>query len=234
MHAAGGQHAVDGERTMYLDPTSDAGRDLRPLDPDLYDQLRSMATKSGKPASAHEACGVLPKDTVCVDRAPSLDDLIRNDRAARQIHQERCFHEAMVAVTPCSLVFLDSDCGLGDDTDPSRPTSDQRIDNASDDVSLEEIGRLLERGQSVVTHHLAGSSCPLTDQVEARMADVYEHLRAEPLAAVRGSRGATHLFTVIPHLGHRSDFQDRVGALQLSRWGDEFRVHRWRRELLTA
>ena len=56
----------------------------------------------------------------------------------------------------------------------------------------------------------------------------------EPLVLVRRSDDCTRLFTVIPHHRHRSDLQDRIGALQLSRWGDEFRVYRWRTALVTA
>ena len=107
----------------------------------------------------------------------------------------------------------------------------RRASLAEDHTSLSEVGRLLERGQSVVTHHRVSGSDVVAEQVESRMTEIYETLGAEPLAAVRGSRGSTRLFIVIPHPGHRPDFQHRIGALQMSRWGDEFRVYRWRREM---
>ena len=210
---------VDVEQVAFLDPSSPAGQDLRSLDSVLYDKLRSMASGSGHPVSAREACTALPADTVCFDRPLTYDDVIRDDDANRAVSRQRWFHEAMVAVSPCSLVFLDSD---------------QMADAPGEDLSLPEIEHLLQRGQSVVTHHLADPSQPLRDLVMTHMNAIHETLGVEPLAVVRGVRGGARLFTVIPHLRHRSDFQDRIGALQLSNWGEEFRVYRWRRELAHA
>ena len=210
---------VDDEQAAFLDPESPAGQDLRSLDSVLYDKLRMMASGSGHPLTARESCGALPKSTVCFDRPLSYDDLIRDDPAARAVCRQRWFHEAMVAVSACSLVFLDSD---------------HTTDGQGDDVSLPEIGRLLERGQSMVTHHIPDPSQPLPDLVISHMNAIHEALDVEPLAVVRGLRGCTRLFTVIPHRRHRSDLQDRIGALQLSNWGEEFRVYRWHPQLVNA
>ncbi len=207
----------DGENEASIEPADATDEDLRLLDPDLYDRLRLMAASSGRPVSVRESCSALPTGTVCFDRPLSFDDLIRNDRAARVVSRQRWFHAAMVAIAPCSLVFLDSDNGLADD-----------------DVSMSEIGQLLEGGRSVVTHQLADPSQSLPELVKAQMSATHETLGAEPLAAARESHGSVRLFTVIPHHRHRSDLQDRIGALQASRWGDEFRVYRWRSDLVTA
>ena len=211
----------------WLDPSSDSGQDLRPLDPDLYDRLRQMAGTGDGSVSGLVAAGALPKGTVCFDEVLSFGDLGPADVAKRTIRRERWFHEAMVAVGSCSLVFVESDEGL-------RNADGSMISPglvAGDDTSLPELGRLLERGQSVVTHHVLDGSAGLAELVESRMTEIYETLAAEPLAAVGAFRGATRLFMVIPHPAHRPDFQHRVGALQMSRWGDEFRVYRWRREM---
>ncbi|MGB7880799.1 MAG: hypothetical protein WBL31_18685, partial [Ilumatobacteraceae bacterium] len=218
--AVDGAEESAGEPPAWLDPSSELGQDLRPLDPDLYDRLRQIAERGDGSVSALEAAGALPKGTVCFDQLLSFADLSPTDVAKRTIRRERWFHEAMVAVGSCSLVFVDSDEGLSD-ADGSLLAP--RL-LAGGDTSLSELGRLLERGQSVVTHHLVDHSDGLAEQVQARMTEIYETLGAEPLAAVRASRGATRLFMVIPHPGHRPDFQHRIGALQLSRWGDEFRV----------
>ena len=132
-----------------------------------------------------------------------------------------------MAVAPCSLVFLDSDDGLERD-DPQRSWSDE----ADGGIWMSEVERLLERGQSVVTHQLADPEEALSEQVRAHTGYIHEALGVEPLAVVEQSNGCVRLFTVIPHQRHRSDLQDRIGALQLSRWGDEFRVYRWRTALV--
>ncbi len=220
---------IDGEQVAPLDPSSAAGQDLRSLDPELSDRLRLMVAESGRPLSVRESCGALPTGTVCFDRSQRFDALMRSDRAARVVSRQRWFHEAMVAVDPCSLVFLDSDNGLVED-DSQQPWRDR----ADDDVSMSEVAQLLEREQSVVTHQLVDPTQALPALVKARMTDIHGTLGIEPLAVVRGSRACTRLFTIIPHRRHQSDLHDRIGALQLSRWGDEFRVYRWRRELVTA
>jgi hypothetical protein len=53
-HNAGGKHVA------YLDPQSSAGRQLRPLDPDLYDRLTAMVAEGVRSVAQLEAFGVLP------------------------------------------------------------------------------------------------------------------------------------------------------------------------------
>ena len=225
----GGHRRLDGDHLAYLHRTHDAAEDLRSIDPDLYDQLRLTAAQSGRPVSARETWRTLPTDTLRFDRPLRIDDLARQDRAARIVSRQRWFHEAIVAVSPCSLVFIDFDNGVaGDDAQQSSN------DHTDDGVSMSEVGRLLERGQSVATHQLADGSQSLPDLAKERLSHVHDALGVEPLVLVRRSEDATRLFTVMPHARHRSDFQDRIGALQLSRWGDEFRVYRWRSALVTA
>jgi hypothetical protein len=223
------RHRADGDHLAYLHFSHDADEDLRSLDPSLYDQLRMMAAQSGRPVSVRETCRVLPTDTVRFDRPLRFDDLVRDDRAARAVSRQRWFHEAMVAVAPCSLVFVDSDNGLDGDDEPLSP--DDRADSG---IWMSEVHQLLERGQSVVTHHVADPSHPLPELAGAHLHDVHDALGVEPLAMAQKSHGCVRLFTVIPHHRHRSDLQDRIGALQLSRWGDEFRVYRWLSALVTV
>lgn len=213
---------IDGDHPGYLHSTADADEDLRSLDPSLYDQLRLMAAHAGRPVTRRETCRALPADTVRFDRPLRFDDIVRDDRAARAVSRQRWFHEAMVAVASCSLVFVDSDDGL------VRDDGQQALhEHADGGIWMSEVDRLLERGQSVVTHHLAHLSQPLAESAETQLGDVHDALGVEPLVLAQRSPGGTRLFTVIPHHRHRPDLQDRIGALQLSRWGDEFRVHRW-------
>lgn len=224
-----GRHRLDGDHLAYLHSTHDADHDLRSLDPSLYDQLRLMAAQAGRAVSVRETCRTLPPDTVRFDRPLRLDDVVRDDPAARAVSRQRWFHEAMVAVAPCSLVFLDSESGLVRDDEQQ-----SLCDGADGGVWMSEVARLLERGQSVVTHQLADPSLSLAELAKAHLSEVHDALGVEPLVMAQRSHGCVRLFTVIPHLRHRSDLQDRIGALQLSRWGDEFRVYRWQSALVTA
>jgi hypothetical protein len=219
-------HNADGKHVAYLDPSSAAGQELRPLDPDLYDRLRHMVATGNRSVAGLASSGVLPRGTVCFDQVLSFADLAPTNRAARVVRRERWFHEAMVAVDSCSLVFVDPDNGLRRDDHPV--PSHRNL--AEKHTYLSEVGRLLERGQSVVAYHHADRSEPVADQAESRMTDIYDQLGVEPLAAVRASRGTARLFMVIPHPQHRSDLDHRLGALQQTRWGDELHLHRWHRE----
>jgi hypothetical protein len=224
-----GHHRIDGDHLAYLHASQDAAEELRSLDPDLYDRLRLMAAESGRPVSIRETCRALPKDSVRFDRPLTFDHLLRDDRDARSVARQRWFHEAMVAVSPCSLVFLDSDDGVAGD-EPHQPHSEQ----PDEGIAMSEIAQLVERGQSVVTHQLVDASQALPDAIKERLNDVHDALSTEPMILVRRSDDCTRLFTVIPHDPHRSDMQDRIGALQLSRWGNEVRVYRWHPALVTA
>lgn len=214
----------DNDHVSYLDPMSAAGGDLRPLDADLYDRLRVMVAAGHRSVNSLAASGVLPKDTLYFDEMLSFADLAPSDRAARIVRRERWFHKAMIAVEPCPLVFLDPDDGLRSD-DGDDVTSDRCA--AEKHAYVSEVGRLLERGQSVIAYHHADPSEPVEAQAASRMNDIQEELGVEPLAAVRAPRGTNRMFLVIPHPRHRTDLEDRLGALQLSRWGDELRLHRW-------
>ena len=205
---------VDGDHLDYLHPSDDSAEELRSLDPDLYDRLRLAAAQLGRPPSARETCAELPNNAVCFDRPLTFDGLLRDDRAARVVSRQRWFHEAMVALSPCSLVFLDSGADGG--------------------AWMSEVSQLLDRGQSVVTHQLTEAPSERPDWIKTHLNDAHGAVGAEPLVLVRESRDRTRLFTVIPHRHHRSDMQDRIGALQPSRWGDEFRVHRWTPTLVSA
>jgi hypothetical protein len=207
-----------------LDPSAAASEDLRSLDSDLYGRLHAMVAGGHRSVGSLAACGALPADTLYFDRVLSFADLAPTDRASRIVRRERWFHEAMVAVEPCSLVFLDPDHGLRRD-DCSVPS---HRNLAERHAYLSEVGRLLDRGQSVVVSHHAVGGDPVEARAASAMADIHDALGVEPLAAVRAPRGTNRLFLVIPHPRHRRDLEERLGALQLSRWGDELRLHRWR------
>jgi hypothetical protein len=187
-----------------------------------------MAAQLGRPVSVRETYRTLPADTVRFDQPLRFGDLTGDDVAARAVARQRWFHEARVAVSPCPLVFLDADGGVA--ADAAASTSDA----AGTGVLVSEITQLLEHRHSVVTHQLLEPSQVVPQSAIAHLSHLHDALAVEPMALTLEMHGRARLFTVIPHHRHRSDLQDRIGALQLSRWGDEFRVHRWRPALVSA
>jgi hypothetical protein len=221
---------VDASQVAYLDRSSAIGQDLRPLDPHLYDRLGGLVASGDRSIRALVSSGVLPNDTVTYNEELTFADLSPNDAAGRVVRRERWFHAAMVAVDPCSLVFIDPDHGLRDD---GRAVPSPR-DEAEKHAYLSEVRQLLERGQSVVASHQVEPSDSATGQAMDSMGDIHDALGVEPLAVVRASRGTTRLFVVIPADHHRSALEASLGALQLSSWGDELRLYRWRKAVVAV
>jgi hypothetical protein len=218
---------ADRTHTAYLDQSSAIGQDLRPLDPHLYDRLGQLVATGDPSIRTLMSSGVLPADTVTYDQELTFVDLSPNDHAAHAVRRERWFHSAMVAVEHCSLVFIDPDNGLRHDGRdvPYRAHAEQH-------AYLSDVRRLLERGQSVVACYHSDATDSFPVQAMESMGDLHDALGVEPLAVVRSSRGATEMFIVIPTAEHRSDLEASLGALQLSSWGDELRLHRWRKAAL--
>jgi len=216
-------HNTDGEHIAYLDPASPAGLDLRPLDPDLYDRLRRMVDSGHRSIASLSTSGVLPRGTISYDPMLTFSGLGTADRAARIARRQEWLQGAFVAVEPCSLVFVDPDNGLrrDDHTVPAHRNT------AEKHAYLSEVGRLLDRGHSVVAYHHADRSEPVADQAWSSMRDIHQELGVEPLAAVRASRGTTRLFIVMPAPEHRSGLEARLRSLLLSDWGSELRLYRW-------
>lgn len=214
-------HSLDGTSIDYLDPTSAVGQNLRPLDPDLYDRLRRMVETGKRSISALVSGGALPAGSVSYEQVLTLAGRAPRDPAVRAERRQRWFDEAVDALDPCSLVFVDPDNGLQrDDAATCRSRSEKN-------ACLSEVGRFLERGQSVVAHHHADRPECVADQAMSRMAEIRDQLGVDPLAAVQAARGTTRLYIVIPDDRHRSGLEARLRSLQLSPWGSELRLHRW-------
>lgn len=214
--------------STHLDRTSAVGQDLRPLDPHLYDRLGQLVAAGDRSIRALVSSGVLPADTVIYDEELTFADLSPNDLAAHVVRHERWFHSAMVAVDSCSLVFIDPDNGLRPDDRDVHTYSAPSEQHAY----LSDVRRLLERGQSVVASYHSDPTGSFPAQAMESMGDLHDALGAEPLAVVRSSRAATEMLIVIPAAEHRSDLEASLGALQLSRWGDELRLYRWKKAAL--
>ncbi len=154
-------HNADGKHVAYLDPTSRAGRELRPLDPDLYDRLAAMVAAGRRSVAGLEAAGVLPAGSRSFADRLGFHDLPPSARATR-IERRRGWLTAAVAATAgASLVFVDPDNGV---RRSDHPTPSHRS-KAEKHTYVSELGPFVERGQSVVVYHHADRSAPVPVQV---------------------------------------------------------------------
>lgn len=213
---------ADGRHDEYLDPASESGAALRPLDPRLYDGLASVAASSERSVEALGASGVLPFDARMFDEELTFAGLeTRTERAAFRVGW---LSRALAELAGCALVYFDPDKGLrrSDDKKPSwRP-------KAIKYAYFDELAPFVGRGQSVVVSHDADPSNKVRKEVRRLMGDAAEELRIEPLAAVRPHRGSHRLFLVLPVAAHRSHLERRLTALTGSPWAEELDVIWWK------
>jgi hypothetical protein len=214
-------HNADGKHVTYLDPQSSAGRQLQPLDSDLYDRLAEMVRGGARTVAQLEAFGVLPAGSRTFGEVLQFGDLAPSAKAARIERRQGWLDGALRATEDCSVVFVDPDNGLrrSDHSTPSHRSKSEKH------AYLDELGAFIERGQSIVADHHADRSAPVPVQAERRMADAAEELGVEPLAAVRARRGTTRLFLVVPAPAHQEQLWARLQELERSHWAGELVVY---------
>lgn len=213
-------HNADGKHVSYLDPERKSGRVLRPLDPDLYDRLRTMVASGDRSIPALETIGIFLPDTQFFTRVLTYDDLPAGSAPERGARRSAWLMAALDAVDGCGLVFVDPDNGLRRGGHATPRTARKAVKHAY----LDELVPFLDRGQSVIAYHHADRSAKVGEQARRRMADVAEEVGVEPLGAVRAARGSTRLFIVIPVAAHRTRLTESMRALAESAWGSELTV----------
>jgi hypothetical protein len=217
-------HNRDGKHITYLDPTSKSGAALRPVDPALYDRLATMMTTGERSIARLEEAGVLPPGVRTFNELLTFDGLDpAASRRHRAAHRAEWAARAQAAMADCTIVFVDPDNGVRR-RDHSTASSQR---TAIKHAYYDELSPCVERGQSVIAYQHADRTAKVDEQAKRRMSDAADELGIEPLAAVRGSRGSTRLFLVLPVAGHRAHLTSRLHALTASPWGREFRVIWW-------
>ena len=221
-------HNADGRHVSYLDPASAAGRELRPLDPDLYDRLaRVVAT--GRSVAALEAAGVLPPGTETSSEVLSFAD-VKVGSQARLHHRRGWVERAAAAVADADLVFADPDNGLR----RTDHREQRHRTNAVKHTYYDELLAFTEHGQSIVAYHHADRTAKVDVQAQRRMEEAAEETGIEPLAVVRASRGSTRLFLVLAQSEHRAHLEGRMARITAGPWGRELQVIRPRSPSATS
>ncbi|MBV9205610.1 MAG: hypothetical protein JO037_09490 [Actinobacteria bacterium] len=129
---------------------------------------------------------------------------------------------ALAATADCDLIFADPDNGIRSAGHPAPAHRTTAVKHAY----LDELAAFARRGQSLIVYHHADRSAAVSQQARGRLADLAHEVPAEPVAAVRASRGTSRLFLVAaatpPHAGYLAG---TLTALQAGPWGSELTVY---------
>ena len=151
-----------------------------------------------------------------------LADLPVAARAARQARRRSWVERALAATADCDLIFADPDNGIRSSGHRAPGHRTEAVKHAY----LDELAGFARRGQSLIVYHHADRSAAVDQQARSRLADLAREVPAEPVAAVRASRGTSRLFLVAaatpPHAGYLAG---RLTAIQASPWGSELKVY---------
>lgn len=99
---------------------------------------------------------------------------------------------------------------------------------------LDELAAFARRGQSLIVYHHADRTTTVSQQALRRLDDLAAEVPAEPIAAVRASRGTVRLYLIAAATGSHSEYlKAGLRRLQSSPWRDQFLVY-WRDPTLEA
>jgi hypothetical protein len=136
--------------------------------------------------------GLLSPPTCYFDDLLSLADLPAADRIGRMARRQDWLDRALAATSGCDLIFADPDNGIRPTAHRIRPHSTKAVKHAY----LGELAAFVRRGQSLVVYHHADRTADVNQQAFRRLDDLAADVPAEPIAAVRASRGTVRLFLV--------------------------------------
>ena len=215
--------APDGKFIAYLCPKQkDVGeeqeREYRCCDPPLYDTLREIVKSTSRCVEAVERANLLGTGTVFHrDRVPGPVQGARGE--ARAAKRQRWVDDALGATEGCDVVFLDPDNGL----EPKAVPITRKM--APKYAYLEEVGKWLERCQSLMIYHHLGRNRPHPDQIEGWIERLRGEFKPHDIFALRFRRGTSRAFFVLATAEHGPSMQQRAEALIDSPWSKHFELH---------
>lgn len=210
-------HNDDGRHIGYADPTTRVGRELRRLDPDVYDRLRSMLVIE-RSVAALERSAVLPPGTRTYRERLDLGGARSGDPVARSAVRSDWLRGALEALDGCDVVFAGPDNGIRPADHPIPRHHPKSVKHAY----VDELAPFAERARALVVYHHADRSADVATQAQRRMADL--SVVSEPLAAVRASRGTVRLFLVAGAGPTADRLRARLEQLQRSPWTPHLQV----------
>ncbi len=205
----------DGKHVSYLNADSARGRELRSLDPELYDRLARIVQRRPQTIVDVERSGVLPPDAETFSQVLDFSDLSPRSQLLRIERRTAWLEGALAATASSDVVFLDPDNGVRSTTHRVRSYRSKAIKYAY----FDEMAQFLERGQSVIAYHHADRSAALNVQAEQRMAQLRQQLGVSPLCALCMRQGTSRFFFVIPGSHDANILSKRLSSLTSSPWG---------------
>ena len=214
--------APDGRHIAYLCPKQkNVGkkqkREYRCCDPPLYDKLREIVKRGDRRIEAVEKSGLLPGAAFYGADVPGP---MQGARGEARIVDRRSWTEcAWQATEGCDVVFLDPDNGLEPKTVPITRKMAPKY------AYLEEVGKWVERGQSVVIYHHLGRNRAHAEQIEDWLKRLRGEFGSHEIFALRFRRGTSRAFFVLTAERHAPILRQRAGELLASPWREHFEGH---------
>ena len=207
-------HNDDGKHISYTDPTTPVGRSLERLDPDLHRRLATMVLIERSVAEL-ERSGALPAGTRTFSERLDMAGVAP---AERERFRAEWLQRALDALGGCDVVFADPDNGIRPDGHSVPRHHPKSVKHAY----VDELGAFADRGQALVVYHHADRSAKVELQAQRRLGELAAV--AEPIAAVRASRGTVRLFLVAGSGPIADRLVARLSRLEDSAWNEHLDV----------
>ena len=205
----------DGKYIAYLCPKQES--QYGPCDPPLYDKLREIVKRGDRRIEAVEKSGLLPGVAFYGHQIPNPGE---HKRGEDRIEARLGWIEGALGKTEGrDVVFLDPDNGLEPKGLPITSAKAPKY------AYLEEVGKWLERGQSLVIYHHLGRNRSHPDQIEGWLERLRGEFGSHEIFALRFRRGTSRAFFVLAAKCHAPILRERAGELLASPWREHFEGH---------
>lgn len=205
-------HNSDGMHTSYLNKTA-----FRPCDPKMYDALRNIIAKGYRSVLSIRSSDIFPPHSVYVDAVLDYDGIV--GQKARLEHRQSWLENALAQTAECDLVFLDPDNGFEVKSVPLHARKGPKY------VGWAEVGRFLERDQSLVVYHHLNRTASASFQIAEKLGEIRERFdfRPHPIP-VLFRRGSLRVFFLFPSPRHTDILTTRLKDMLAGPWAAHMEI----------
>ena len=207
-------HNADGKHTGYLTGSSATGNALRACDPELWEQLRRLVVGNSRHVVEIRKSGLLPDTTVYFER--SLTYPRSASRSLRQAIRNSWTKCALGATLGTELIFVDPDNGISNTIDPLGKKGPKY-------VTVDELRRYTDRGQSLVIYHHLGRRAKAVRQIMDIAKGLQVSMKSHRLPwALWYHRGTARAYFILAQEHHRHMLENRLVSFLAGSWGTHF------------